>query len=1360
MAWWDQRYQTITGQQTVTPDIVSSGQTPWWQSRYQEVVKTGISIKPVSKPTVISEDYVNISPKSVTPIESIRSVVQGLQRAVTGKLKEKGGELGLATAQIARKVPERIYPKIPEKYKSKGLYDEIVDFIGQLPGSMASSYANTLETLSTDRGRKSLKEGVKNLPQTVTQTKDHLLKKEFGQAFETLFKNPAVSVALDVSDFIPGIGFIGLGTKATVKASLKQTAKKLLKETVKETEQKAVTKIRGIKPKAPNDVLNSVRESLYAGENKSAKELYDEIVKDFEVPPFEDLRNEIKQIEVTALKEGGDIKFAQYGEYQDIAKKMQSFLKSKAEVTSKVSGELYREHIPAKIFGVSSDEVATTLGKTESEFMGELTKDLQISSGKGIEAVSAARRVSQKIRRIKELSEALKLDKDFYKVIASFDPTKLVSIPSYKTIRPYRAPSAVSVEATEKTLAKIAARENLASARTQAQVYKEWWNSYKSETLSASQRLSNLEKYVKQATNESINDKLAQNAGDVHIFDYARTPENVFKKLGLSEPFNKLRKAHDVYEGELKTELEKIGNWFREVKHIEGSEKRIFDYLDGVKIPLSQPELKIAAEIKIYLVKLAERQGLSQDKRITDYITHIFEPELGKKQIPPELLNALDYSTPRGIFNPFLEKRLGASGYIHDVWRALDAYTAKSLRKIHLDQPIDNFGEFVTHLPDGAQQYTKSFLSYVVGRPDKFESLLDTSFKTFAKVIPNKSIQRYFAVRPTARILGATRMAIFRGTLGLNVGSALKNLTQVSNTFAEEGAVATIKGYMSLLNRGNLKEIEKADLMREIITAEHRMKPLRSAIEKMDKVLFVFFDAAERINRTAAYFAAKSNAIKKGLTEEKAVELALSKVRKTQFAYGKLDTPLLLQNPVLKTAFQFSTFPIKQAELLGGYVKGKQYGRIAAYVMATFGITWAVGDMIGLDYKDVLVKNIFPTLGPVPSLIGSGVEVLKTESEYRREQALEEVKKTSALFIPAFTQAKKTIQGVKTYGQGASTTPTGRVRFEIEKTPGNLLKSAIFGQYSLPGAEKYFENLGKSKSEAIYKEITKLKTNEERRQVWNKMVDDGVITKGNVSDVQQWFKDEELGTTDQERKMRKLGVEDESRAKAVFKEVIKLETNKERVEYVQGLIDKKVVTDNVLKQLENLIETQPKKQGFNLISTAYASEDKSLIGSTTYKTDFKTGRTVTTRNSGIIEQAAKKVRGVFKKDLVSPFVEPGKNLKPVPKKVKSEDELIKEIFPKEQWKNVPRVLAGENPSHNPKPKDHVNKNGSLDRGLMQINSNTFKDFMRRKGKLLQSKGITSYEDMYDREKNLIMARIIWDEQGWKAWFGAPEDLRK
>lgn len=82
-------------------------------------------------------------------------------------------------------------------------------------------------------------------------------------------------------------------------------------------------------------------------------------------------------------------------------------------------------------------------------------------------------------------------------------------------------------------------------------------------------------------------------------------------------------------------------------------------------------------------------------------------------------------------------------------------------------------------------------------------------------------------------------------------------------------------------------------------------------------------------------------------------------------------------------------------------------------------------------------------------------------------------------------------------------------------------------------------------------------------------------------------------------------------------------------------------------------------------------------------------------------------------------------------------------------------------NYNPK-RNNANKNGKVpdtgeDRGLMQINEHTFRDYMRRMPNTLAQFGIASYDDMWNADKNMAMASIIHKYQGWSGWYGAADN---
>lgn len=93
-----------------------------------------------------------------------------------------------------------------------------------------------------------------------------------------------------------------------------------------------------------------------------------------------------------------------------------------------------------------------------------------------------------------------------------------------------------------------------------------------------------------------------------------------------------------------------------------------------------------------------------------------------------------------------------------------------------------------------------------------------------------------------------------------------------------------------------------------------------------------------------------------------------------------------------------------------------------------------------------------------------------------------------------------------------------------------------------------------------------------------------------------------------------------------------------------------------------------------------------------------------------------------------------------------------------KWKDLKGNTYGENGRYLVSNIDVVQRNGSVDRGLFRINSDTFNDYMKRMPNLLAKYGITKWSDMEILEKNTRMGEIIHRYQGWCAWFAAPNDM--
>ena len=551
----------------------------------------------------------------------------------------------------------------------------------------------------------------------------------------------------------------------------------------------------------------------------------------------------------------------------------------------------------------------------------------------------------------------------------------------------------------------------------------------------------------------------------VGMWDYIRTPDRVWKKIGLEKNIIELRSQYDKYLDELTPNINKVTKWSERVP--KESSQRIFKYLDGQPIDLRPEERQVAIEIKAWLEEWAERLNLPEDNRIANYVTHIFDDQLIKKEFDEDLAKIITDKIPGSVYDPFLQKRLGAKGYKEDIWAALDAYAKRATRKVHMDVALKNLEDVASGLEKSQWDFVKSHTDRINLRPTEWDTSFDNSLK---QVVGYRLGQR-----PTANISRNLRQVTFRGMLGGNIGSALRNLSQGINIYAKLGERYTASGYMQLVTKGT-SELKAQGILRDNFIQDRVLSATKKMIQKIDKGLFAFFDMAEKINRGAAYYGAKSKALAQGMDETKAIEFAKKIVRDTQFLYNNIETPLMMQGDIAKVLTQFMSYPVKQSEFLIEMAKNKEFAGLLRYVIGGLAFVYTAGKVMNMSPTELIPWADYLSgdrkFGAPASLkfpVEVGKAILGTPDKYGQPRTLEEkardVGKTLMGAVPGGIQIKKTYEGIKSYEQGASVTPSGRVRYPIEQNIGTGIKTGLFGQYATKRAREYFDEKQTSLSE-------------------------------------------------------------------------------------------------------------------------------------------------------------------------------------------------------------------------------------------------------------------------------------------------------
>lgn len=545
----------------------------------------------------------------------------------------------------------------------------------------------------------------------------------------------------------------------------------------------------------------------------------------------------------------------------------------------------------------------------------------------------------------------------------------------------------------------------------------------------------------------SIVEKTATNVKQkVNILDYFRTPDRVMKKIGLGAETETLRKSYDKYLDELPKEIDKVKTWAQQTSKQEN--KNIFRYLDGQKIQLTDKERTIANEVRGYLKDWADKLGLPKEKRITNYITHIFDKDFIQKEFPEDVAKIIKDRVAGSVYDPFVEKRLGKLGYVEDTWAALDAYVKRATRKYNLDPVLGDISKKAEKLELSQLDYVKKYIDRVNMRPTEMDNLFDN----FIKSTP---IGYKLGQRPTASLTRMGRQMVYRGTLGLNVSSSLKNLSQGANTYAKLGEKYTAKGYFDLAKNYRSSELQDVGVLRDNFIQDKSIGVYKSAIEKADKGLFSLFETAEKINRGAAYYGAKAKALAEGKTEAEAIEFGKKIVRDTQFTFGSIDTPVKMQSDIVKLVTQFQSFTVKQGEFLGEMISKKEWAGLARWIGSSLLFVYGVGKLFGMEPKDLIPSFRFDTPATLKAPVELGKYLAGAPNRYGQPTSLKDVGQSFIQYVPGGVQGKKTIEGLQAVDAGE--TKSGNKLVPIAQSTKNYVRGALFGKYNLPEVQAYRE---------------------------------------------------------------------------------------------------------------------------------------------------------------------------------------------------------------------------------------------------------------------------------------------------------------
>jgi len=443
---------------------------------------------------------------------------------------------------------------------------------------------------------------------------------------------------------------------------------------------------------------------------------------------------------------------------------------------------------------------------------------------------------------------------------------------------------------------------------------------------------------------------------EIGAIERVRPTMRVFGKIGLLE---------EVWRPAFRAEVaynEALASFDRELVGIEKSvgvdiesRRRIFRALeDPALIEGLNPVERSAYEwFSKYFNKRAVDLRIPLEKRRENYVTHIFEAEIvnalkKEKTLPPELIRALDYITPKTTFMPYLEKRLGLKlGLREDPFAAARAYEYRALKRLEYGPLIQKTRAYIPILEDqgliNSANYLRGFINRISGRPLTIDRELNQSLKEFAARIEKLPGGKALAEKLTKGNVAGLMSYQFTSLLyflwlGFKPTSAIRNLSQNVLTFAEVGPAAMAKGMALRFKR------EGKEVLKESMVLRSRKQAYMPGIDtsfasrwtdRTREISLKMFRQADRINVSNAFLAGYQEAKAKGLPRDVCIKRGDEVAAHTQYIYTRIGSAAWSQSALGRILSPLTTWPENWAELMADWIGAKESDVYREYTRVT-----------------------------------------------------------------------------------------------------------------------------------------------------------------------------------------------------------------------------------------------------------------------------------------------------------------------------------------------------------------------------------------------------------------------------------------
>jgi len=793
-----------------------------------------------------------------------------------------------------------------------------------------------------------------------------------------------------------------------------------------------------------------------------------------------------------------------WGEYWEDIRGMVSFLKSHGEETNKVTGELYREHIPAgtkwfnKAFGEGTDEIASNIGISENEFMTQLNNIVDLGAA-GVSTIPLKTKAI-KVPKPKGHGIPRELWAEFEKFglgepaeavgraspLAGVDAGRPALPPKVAKDLPTAAKRWQEFMDIDTGVTEFAEPVSLLGKTEQAK----WVAGLEATTPDKGKPLFYLSEYTKPEDFQDLSPILEKRGLQT---------QRIVNKVGENSPEAK-EWLYDATVGKLYKNLDASfddqSNWLKTLDEVKGKIKigseesaLAFDYgegtidLAGLKeaSPKNWQEIEKFADwskesyntLLDFVNKFRTEWKLDPIQPREDYMPHIFEMNSFLSTMTKKASDIKDLSKapkvpvePLKKFFRFGEKRLGAAGYKRDAVKAMEQYINSSISHAYSLEPIVNLRGVAGILEEK-------------GIPNAADAL-----RTQADRVANtKDLMTLWAEgvggAPAVRGLKSLSNKIANSWVGLNVSTVLLQPSGLVNATGRIGVANTLGGLQNMMTSAGRKFADEYSSVLKGRMALPKIDPKLG--EKLTEAFGLPWGKLEELTVGAAFHGGVRDILKKGGTLQDAIKWGDEVASTTQGEFRAGLREPIMSEAMGKVGLKFQSWAINTLGELGYDIpqgirqaakEGKGLGKITnknvirglemlAGMIFANRIYSSIGGRKPFQVGGIVPSPVSP-LSEVFSPVGQLPDMLVGEMSPQEEADWERRVKNSvtsllgALTGLPTTQMSKTASGLEAIGKGGSFTAKGKLRFPIEGI-SEQMRAFLFSPWGTQAGKEYLK---------------------------------------------------------------------------------------------------------------------------------------------------------------------------------------------------------------------------------------------------------------------------------------------------------------